>query len=56
MRISELSNNIREKKTYLCLGLDTDIEKIPEFLLNFEDPVFEFNKSLIDRLHSKIIA
>ena len=37
MRISELSNNIREKKTYLCLGLDTDIEKIPEFLLNFED-------------------
>ena len=56
MRISELSNNIKEKKSYLCLGLDTDIEKIPEFLLNFEDPVFEFNKSLIDRLNSKIIA
>lgn len=56
MRISELINNIKEKKSYLCLGLDTDIEKIPEFLLNFEDPVFEFNKSLIDRLHSKIIA
>jgi len=56
MRLSELQKNIELKKTYLCLGLDTDIEKLPAHLNKYTDPVFEFNKSLIDRLHNKIVA
>ena len=56
MKLSQLINNIRQKKTYLCLGLDTDIDKIPKHLLKYNDPVYEFNKSLLKRLHSKIIA
>ena len=56
MELSQLINNIKQKKTYLCLGLDTDIDKIPKHLLKHSDPVYEFNKSLLDRLHSKIIA
>jgi len=55
-RLNELQKNIELKKTYLCLGLDTDIEKIPTHLNKNSDPVFEFNKSLIDRLHKKIVA
>ena len=56
MRLSELQKNIELKKTYLCLGLDTDIEKLPAHLNKYHDPVFEFNKSLIDRLYNKIVA
>jgi orotidine-5'-phosphate decarboxylase len=56
MKLSELQKNIELKKTYLCLGLDTDIEKLPAHLNKYPDPVFEFNKSLIDRLHNKIVA
>ena len=56
MKLSDLENNIKQKKSYLCLGLDTDIEKIPKHLLKLENPVYQFNKSLIDRLHEKIIA
>ena len=56
MKLSQLINNIKHKKTYLCLGLDTDIDKIPKHLLKYNDPVYEFNKSLLNRLHSKIIA
>ena len=56
MKLSQLINNIKQKKTYLCLGLDTDIDKIPKHLLKYNDPVYEFNKSLLNRLHSKIIA
>ncbi len=56
MKLSELQKNIELKKTYLCLGLDTDIEKLPSHLNKYPDPVFEFNKSLIDRLHNKIVA
>jgi len=39
---------IRKKKSYLCIGLDTDINKIPGHLKNLEDPVWEFNKAIID--------
>ena len=56
MKLSQLINNINQKNTYLCLGLDTDIDKIPKHLLKYNDPVYEFNKSLLNRLHSKIIA
>jgi orotidine-5'-phosphate decarboxylase len=48
MKRSALINRIRESKSYLCVGLDTDLEKIPSFLLQEEDPLFAFNKSIID--------
>jgi orotidine-5'-phosphate decarboxylase len=44
----QLIEQINQKKSYLCVGLDTDIEKIPKHLLSFPDPVFEFNKQIID--------
>jgi len=56
MKLSELESNIKNKKSFLCLGLDTDINKIPKYLLDSSDPVFEFNKILIDELNKKIVA
>lgn len=44
----KLFSQIQQKKSLLCVGLDTDIQKIPEHLLGFPDPVFEFNKRIID--------
>jgi orotidine-5'-phosphate decarboxylase len=44
----ELINQIKEKKTFLCVGLDTDLAKIPAHLLSLEDPIFEFNKAIIE--------
>ncbi len=48
MTRQELFENIKRKKSFLCVGLDTDITKIPKHLLKAEDPVFEFNKQIID--------
>lgn len=48
MTRQELFENIKTKKSFLCVGLDTDITKIPTHLLNIEDPIFEFNKQIID--------
>lgn len=48
MNRQQLFENIRKKGSFLCVGLDTDIKKIPEFLLKEDDPVFEFNKRIID--------
>lgn len=48
MNHSGLFSNIIAKKSFLCVGLDTETEKIPSFLLNYDDPVFEFNKRIID--------
>lgn len=48
MTRSALVKQIREKGTYLCVGLDTDLEKIPQHLLSEPDPVFAFNKQIID--------
>lgn len=45
---SQLIAQIKQKKSFLCVGLDTDINKIPEFLQEFPDPVLEFNKRIID--------
>ena len=56
MKLSQLENNIKNKKSFLCLGLDSDIDKIPKHLLDNSDPVFEFNKVLIDELNKKIVA
>lgn len=44
----QLIENIYSKKSFLCVGLDTDIKKIPAHLLTSEDPVFEFNRAIID--------
>ncbi len=48
MTRSELFAQIQKKKSFLCVGLDTDIKKIPQHLLDTEDPIFEFNKQIID--------
>lgn len=56
MNKQELVNQIRQKKSYLCVGLDTDIKKIPSFLLKEKDPVFEFNKRIIDATHKYAVA
>ncbi len=48
MKRRELIGLIEKKKSFLCVGLDSDINKIPSHLLNKEDPVFEFNKAIID--------
>ena len=48
MNKQELFDNIRAKQSFLCVGLDTDIKKIPEHLLADEDPIFAFNKAIVD--------
>ena len=48
MTRKELFENIKRKKSFLCVGLDTDLKKIPEHLLKEEDPIFAFNKAIID--------
>ena len=56
MNKQELFENIKRKKSFLCVGLDTDIKKIPEHLLGEEDPVFAFNKAIIDATAPYCIA
>lgn len=48
MTRKELVDNIFRKKSFLCVGLDTDIKKIPEHLMKLPDPIFEFNRAVID--------
>ena len=48
MNRQQIVEQIRKKKSFLCVGLDTDIKKIPEHLLSEEDPIFAFNKAVID--------
>lgn len=48
MTKAQLIQQIRSKNSYLCVGLDTDIKKIPHHLLSSDDPIFEFNKQIID--------
>jgi len=56
MTRSELIEQIKKKQSYLCVGLDTDLEKIPQHLLKYKDPVFEFNKQIIDATHRFAVA
>ncbi|MCI5579799.1 MAG: orotidine-5'-phosphate decarboxylase [Phocaeicola plebeius] len=56
MNKQTLVENIRRKKSFLCVGLDTDIKKIPQHLLNEEDPIFAFNKAIIDATAPYCIA
>ena len=48
MNRQQLIANIRRKRSFLCVGLDTDLKKIPAHLLEDEDPIFAFNKAIID--------
>ena len=48
MNRQQLIANIRRKRSFLCVGLDTDLKKIPAFLLDEDDPIFAFNKRIID--------
>jgi orotidine-5'-phosphate decarboxylase len=52
----ELIEQIKSKKSFLCIGLDSDIDKIPKHLLSFPDPVFEFNKQIIDATRDLCVA
>jgi orotidine-5'-phosphate decarboxylase len=56
MNHTDLFNNISRKRSFLCVGLDSELEKIPSFLLNEKDPVFEFNKRIIDATHKYTVA
>jgi orotidine-5'-phosphate decarboxylase len=56
MTRAQLFDHIKQKSSYLCIGLDTDINKIPKHLLSEQDPVFEFNKQIIDATHQYCVA
>lgn len=56
MTKQELITQIQQKKSFLCIGLDVDLAKIPAHLLTEEDPIFEFNKQIIDATHHLAVA
>ena len=56
MTKKELVEQIFKKRTFLCVGLDTDLSKIPSFLLKYKDPIFEFNKRIIDATKDLCVA
>lgn len=56
MNRTKLIEQIKIKRSFLCVGLDTDINLIPDFLLDREDPVLEFNKQIIDATHDLCVA
>lgn len=56
MTLDTLVTEIRKKRSFLCVGLDTDLKKIPEHLLIEDDPVFAFNKAIIDATHPYCVA
>lgn len=56
MTTQQLVEQIHKKQSFLCIGLDTDLEKIPPHLLSEEDPLFAFNKAIIDATHHLCVA
>lgn len=56
MNRQELINQIKTKRSFLCVGLDTDIKKMPQHLLNESDPIFAFNKAIIDATAEYCVA
>jgi len=56
MTRSELIHQIKTKRSFLCVGLDTDIDKVPRHLLAYEDPVFEFNRKIIEATADLCVA
>lgn len=56
MTTQQLIKQIQKKKSFLCIGLDVDLNKIPQHLLEEEDPIFAFNKGIIDATHHLCVA
>jgi orotidine-5'-phosphate decarboxylase len=56
MNRAALFQQILSKQSFLCVGLDSDLNRIPKYLLDFDDPVFEFNKRIIDATHDLCVA
>lgn len=56
MTRQELIDQIKAKRSFLCVGLDTDLDRIPKHLLDTEDPIFEFNKAIIDATKDLCVA
>ncbi|MBT8305130.1 MAG: orotidine-5'-phosphate decarboxylase [Bacteroidia bacterium] len=56
MTTEQLTREIRKKKSFLCIGLDVDLDKIPKHLLKEKDPIFAFNKAIIDATHHLCVA
>lgn len=56
MTTQQLFNQIQKKKSFLCVGLDVDLNKIPQHLLKEEDPIFAFNKAIIDATQDLAVA
>lgn len=56
MNIAALIAQIKKKQSFLCVGLDTDLDKIPKHLLREEDPIFAFNKAIIDATQAYCVA
>ena len=56
MTLDSLVSEIFRKKSFLCIGLDVALDKIPKFLLDSPDPIFEFNKAIIDATHQYAVA
>jgi orotidine-5'-phosphate decarboxylase len=56
MTIDQLISEIHKKKSFLCIGLDVDLNKIPNHLLSEEDPIFAFNKAIIDATHHLAVS
>ena len=56
MTTQQLYNQIQQKKSFLCVGLDVDLNKIPKHLLELEDPIFEFNKAIINATHDLCVS
>ncbi|BAO74592.1 orotidine-5'-phosphate decarboxylase [Winogradskyella sp. PG-2] len=56
MTTTQLVSQIQRKKSFLCIGLDVDLNKIPSHLLEEDDPIFAFNKTIIDATHHLCVA
>jgi len=56
MNRETLVREIKNKKSFLCIGLDSDLSRIPKHLLELEDPIYEFNKQIIEKTHDLCVA
>ena len=56
MTKAQLVEQIKKKQSFLCIGLDVDLDKIPKHLLELDDPIFEFNKQIIEATKHLAVA
>jgi orotidine-5'-phosphate decarboxylase len=56
MNKEQIFEQIKKKESFLCVGLDTDLKKIPEYLHDYDDPIYEFNKAIIDATSQYCVA